>query len=601
MHAGVVAVTAGHTRLSKRDAETGTLVWEEVLAADGPYDIPASQSAPALRASSAADDWETAEGAGQDSSSSHIVVLKDNTVQLRTVRAGAAVWSTALANHATVFRLVAATDESVVALGSNSAGAVVLTTLSKAAGTVAKSTTLEVAGRCAFVGGVDPTHAACTGDKVLVVFDLHGDHILRRVALDKAVSRISTTFAGKHAAVALTFTDGSTSLYDASGKVVKSSAGVCAATGNLCVEDVDLSRIPAHHGTAAALFPGAVSAAPVVFVRTSDDALHAVSKGGKIQWSRNEHLAHIADSLMVDLPADDVVGSNTFSGNVVSMALARVQMSIADALFYIQHPAALLGFGGTDADGDLARDFFNLRRLVIAVSDTGKLTALGSDSGAVVWQLLPPLSGTIANAKLLLLSGGNTPYPLAAAIFTTSEGHQVFQFNPVTGAAAPGTGVLRLDVAAYGPVRLHEHSPGDAVVFIDTSMRVHVVPDVPDALEAISSRTSALHLHNVDVHTGVVAGYSVVAGGVDETLIAERLWTIKFHPSTETIAAVAPRLPHARVSGLGDVSAVPAWPVAVVAPRPHRLACSLCSPALALAAVVRGAANRLCCPVAASR
>ena len=105
-------------------------------------------------------------------------------------------------------------------------------------------------------------------------------------------------------------------------------------------------------------------------------------------------------------------------------------------------------------------------------------------------------------------------------------------------------------------MRLHAHAPGMALVFIDTAMGIHVVPDTAEARAAVLSRPSALHLHNIDVASGVLTGFKVVGSEKGNPATATQLWSMKFHPSTEKIAAVAPTLPHSRVSGLGDVSCV---------------------------------------------
>jgi hypothetical protein len=90
--------------------------------------------------------------------------------------------------------------------------------------------------------------------------------------------------------------------------------------------------------------------------------------------------------------------------------------------------------------------------------------------------------------------------------------------------------------------------PDDAVLLLDTGLRVHVFPS-PARNEAIARALDALkgrmHFHITDVGAGTIKGFAVMpaeaSARVTDTFATELVWTIALPTDIERIAAVAAR------------------------------------------------------------
>lgn len=109
------------------------------------------------------------------------------------------------------------------------------------------------------------------------------------------------------------------------------------------------------------------------------------------------------------------------------------------------------GFFAESTDNEeeqLTRDQFNLRKLIIIVTSSGKIFGLNSADGSIVWKyFLPALAPFSQNEKkysLLYTQRTVAHFPLTAQCIVlgksrTSEGSLIHVFNPITGKpTSPG-------------------------------------------------------------------------------------------------------------------------------------------------------------------
>lgn len=109
----------------------------------------------------------------------------------------------------------------------------------------------------------------------------------------------------------------------------------------------------------------------------------------------------------------------------------------------------------------LTRDQFNLRKLIVLVTSSGKLFGLNSADGSIVWKYyLPSLVPFTQNEKqisLLYTQRTVAHFPLTAQCVVlgksrTSEGSLLHVFNPITGKPI-GPGHLKGNQLPYKVVQ----------------------------------------------------------------------------------------------------------------------------------------------------
>lgn len=122
------------------------------------------------------------------------------------------------------------------------------------------------------------------------------------------------------------------------------------------------------------------------------------------------------------------------------------------------------GFFAESTDNEeeqLTRDQFNLRKLIIIVTSSGKIFGLNSADGSIVWKyFLPALAPFSQNEKkysLLYTQRTVAHFPLTAQCIVlgksrTSEGSLIHVFNPITGKPTT-TGHLKGNQLPYRVVQ----------------------------------------------------------------------------------------------------------------------------------------------------
>ena len=127
----------------------------------------------------------------------------------------------------------------------------------------------------------------------------------------------------------------------------------------------------------------------------------------------------------------------------------------------------------------------------------------------------------------------------------------IFQFNPLTGAAAPGIVATKLsyEVVSATILPLHDNSFTRILALLDSSNEIHIIPSLPSTKAAVAESTKPIYFQTIDTKAGSVNGYIVRTK--DAKFIAEKLTQVAFDPATETIAAVGIKR-NERVASIGE-------------------------------------------------
>ncbi|XP_061384210.1 ER membrane protein complex subunit 1 isoform X2 [Danaus plexippus] len=260
-----------------------------------------------------------------------------------------------------------------------------------------------------------------------------------------------------------------------------------------------------------------------LLINGADDAVHLVQQGGVTLWSREESLANIKSVEFVDLPVSDADAAlesefDQKEGSVWWSFVRRLQSQ------YQQLSAAVERLRSGEVldrgSASLHRDYFNLHRIMVLVTEAGKIFGMDNLSGSLVWRLyLPTLSGA---RTILLRRAARHPHTAMITIVgthTDTGNGYIVTLDPITGRMVPEHTVT-LDVGIMQCMTLQETGDDQlrALIVLDEDEAVQVYP--PSAASLVHN----VHMYVADQDTGRVRGYAIRYNGREA--VAERTWSM---------------------------------------------------------------------------
>ena len=163
-------------------------------------------------------------------------------------------------------------------------------------------------------------------------------------------------------------------------------------------------------------------------------------------------------SMDVELKTETSLGVNYFltvlccyTDDVLSMFIRRIRAQVKQfqvlikqfqAFLKAQQEHGIFAESAEDTEEQLTRDQFNLRKMILIVTSSGKLFGLDSADGSIIWKyFLPDLAPFTQNNKqysLLYTQRTVAHFPLTAQCVVlgrsrSAEGSLLHVFNPITG------------------------------------------------------------------------------------------------------------------------------------------------------------------------
>ena len=296
-----------------------------------------------------------------------------------------------------------------------------------------------------------------------------------------------------------------------------------------------------------------------ILFETEDDAIHLLQlPAGKVLWSREEALSKIVGFEFIDLPVSDLEASikrefSTSGSDIFSMLYKRLMTQGRQLSSFLT---------GTQAkDSGLVRDEFGLHKLIILMTEVGKLFALDTLTGEIVWSihLLNIKSFDVLSKKITfmyLIRNSRYPPLVAQCLVVARDGDSgngvLYRFDPISGKSENGLIKLPFQIkqVMLSPHEDENHLKHLIMISIDNS--IHVYPK--DAKNNVEKYINSTFLFNVDIKDNTVTGYifqHFFPHGENRKIIPT--WRLNLDPST--IVAVEVRPYTERVHSQGRVLA----------------------------------------------
>uniref|UniRef100_A0A2M3Z3W4 ER membrane protein complex subunit 1 n=1 Tax=Anopheles braziliensis TaxID=58242 RepID=A0A2M3Z3W4_9DIPT len=253
-----------------------------------------------------------------------------------------------------------------------------------------------------------------------------------------------------------------------------------------------------------------------MLVSAEDGAILLIQQG-KIKWVREEALAEVATADFLDLTLSDAEGAieeelNNKNGDVYGAFQRRISSQALHLKNLFLH---ILGVGPAPSKAQragLVRDDFGLHKMLVVVTNSGKVFGIDNVSGKHHWiRYLPSFVGFANGVPMkLVVQRTSRFYPLPAQCVIvgrdrTSLNGLLYIFNPITGQPVQGGGVMELPYSVSQISLLHKTGPDflKALLLLDDKNVAHVVP------ETLEVYADNFYMFTANHQTGQMNGFHV--------------------------------------------------------------------------------------------
>ncbi|KAF6994173.1 hypothetical protein CFC21_010937 [Triticum aestivum] len=278
---------------------------------------------------------------------------------------------------------------------------------------------------------------------------------------------------------------------------------------------------------------------------------------GAVVWSREDGLASIVDVMASELPVEkDGVSVADVEHNLFEWLKGHVlKLKGTLMLASVDELAAIQALRVRSSEKNkMTRDHNGFRKLLIVLTKAGKVVALHTGDGRIIWSnLLPSLRAS---------KSGEMPSALRIYQWQVPH-HRVMRENPSilvvgrSGASSVAPGVLCVldsysgeelnsrsfdhSVAQIIPLTLKDSSEQRLHLIVDSNSNAHLYPRSLDALNSFISEMSNQYFYSVDIQKNAIRGYSLQKScdfNSDDTYCfsTKLLWSIIFPSDAERIS-----------------------------------------------------------------
>ncbi|KAL7641497.1 UNVERIFIED_CONTAM: hypothetical protein RMT77_007368 [Armadillidium vulgare] len=296
------------------------------------------------------------------------------------------------------------------------------------------------------------------------------------------------------------------------------------------------------------------------FISCSDHSVHLISSAGVV-WSREEALAQILTVEAVDLPIEGAATSFqdpiSYDAGIVQSFLHRIKGQTLQVIGWLN--SFLRRKDGFEITRhSITRDKFNTRKLMVVVTSSGKVLAVDTWTGDIIWSLFVPVLSPFKNEKFLLFTQRTSAhFPrdpqciITARHSVTGEG-LLLVFNPLTGEGlGENGGVIPLGYQIL-QASLLQHMDENYIkplLIIDSNLRPHVYPRNGEMV--VLQWKSSLYVTLAQPETSILKGYSLRDSKPGNLMLSE-VWSLSL-ASSGSISGFYPKPMGEKVHSQGRV------------------------------------------------
>ncbi|XP_006866390.1 PREDICTED: ER membrane protein complex subunit 1 isoform X4 [Chrysochloris asiatica] len=303
-------------------------------------------------------------------------------------------------------------------------------------------------------------------------------------------------------------------------------------------------------------------------VQTEDHLLLFLQQlaGKVVVWSREESLAEVLCLEMVDLPLTGAQAElegefGKKADGLLGMFLKRLssQLILLQAwtahlwkMFYDARKPRSQIKNEINID-TLARDEFNLQKMMVMATAAGKLFGIESSSGTILWkQYLPNVKPDSSFKLMVQRTTAHFPHPPQCTLLVKDKEtgmSSLYVFNPIFGKwsqVAPP--VLKRPILQSLLLPIMDQDYAKVLLLIDDEYKVTAFPATRNVLRQLHELAPSIFFYLVDAEQGRLSGYRL-----RKDLTTELSWELTIPPEVQRIVMVKGKRSSEHVHSQGRV------------------------------------------------
>ncbi|NXP40914.1 EMC1 protein, partial [Leiothrix lutea] len=301
-------------------------------------------------------------------------------------------------------------------------------------------------------------------------------------------------------------------------------------------------------------------------VQTEDHMLMFLQQPGKVVWSREESLAEVVSLEMVDLPLTGAQAElegefGKKADGLLGMFLKRLssQLILLQAwtahlwkMFYDARKPRSQIKNEINID-NLARDEFNLQKMMVMVTASGKLFGIESSSGTILWkQYLRNVKPGSSFKLMVQRTTAHFPHPPQCTLLVKDKETKMsflYVFNPIFGKRSQvAPPVLKRPILQTLLLPIMDQDYAKVLLLIDDEYKVTPFPATKNVLRQLEEIAHSIYFYLVDAEQGKLSGFRL-----KKDLSTEESWEVAIPTEVQRIVAVKGKRSNEHVHSQGRV------------------------------------------------
>ncbi|XP_035502165.2 ER membrane protein complex subunit 1 isoform X1 [Scophthalmus maximus] len=306
-----------------------------------------------------------------------------------------------------------------------------------------------------------------------------------------------------------------------------------------------------------------------VMVQTEDHTLTFIQQPGRVIWTREEALSDVVTMEMVDLPLTGTQAElegefgkkAAIQDGLFSMVLKRLssQFILLQAwvahlwkLFYdARQPRSQVKNDVTIEN--LSRDEFNLQKMMVMVTASGKLFGIDSKTGSILWRhYLDDIPSNAAFKLIVQRTTAHFPHPPQCTLLIKDKDTglaTLHVFNPIFGKKSHVTPpTMTQPILQSIILPLMDQDYAKVLLLVDDQYKVSAFPSTKNVLQQLQDMASSIYFFLVDSDQGRLSGYRLRTD-----LSTELIWEVVVPTEVQRIVSVKGKRPNEHVHSQGRV------------------------------------------------
>uniref|UniRef100_A0A8C8AYW2 ER membrane protein complex subunit 1 n=1 Tax=Otus sunia TaxID=257818 RepID=A0A8C8AYW2_9STRI len=301
-------------------------------------------------------------------------------------------------------------------------------------------------------------------------------------------------------------------------------------------------------------------------VQTEDHMLIFLQQPGKVVWSREESLAEVVSLEMVDLPLTGAQAElegefGKKADGLLGMFLKRLssQLILLQAwtahlwkMFYDARKPRSQIKNEINID-NLARDEFNLQKMMVMVTASGKLFGIESSSGTILWkQYLRNVKPGSSFKLMVQRTTAHFPHPPQCTLLVKDRETKMsflYVFNPIFGKRSQvAPPVLKRPILQTLLLPIMDQDYAKVLLLIDDEYKVTAFPATKNVLRQLEEIAHSIFFYLVDAEQGKLSGFRL-----KKDLTTEESWEVIIPTEVQRIVTVKGKRSSEHVHSQGRV------------------------------------------------